>query len=84
MGLLLASLGTQVACIVAPRRPRYLAKLMLSLLAFLAGEGLAALGVGAALALGDLHPVHDLLVLAAVQWAAARWSGRQLPGEDRV
>jgi len=73
MGLLLASLGTQVAYIVAPRRPRYLAKLGLSLLAFLVGEGLAALGVGTTLALGDLHPVHDLLLLAASQWAAARW-----------
>ncbi len=78
MALLLASLGTQVAYILAPRRPPYLAKLGLSLLALLGGEGLAALGVGATLALGDLHPLHDLLLLAATQWFAARWAARRV------
>lgn len=75
MALVLAALATQVAYIMAPRRPHYLAKLGLSILAFLLGEGLAALGVGAQLTLGDLHPVHDVVLLVLFQWLAAHSSG---------
>jgi hypothetical protein len=35
--------------------------------------------VGARLALGELHPVNDLVVLALVQWAATRWMRRAQP-----
>ncbi len=73
LAVLLALLGTQLAYVAAPRRPRYLAKLGVSLLAFLLGEGIAALGVAADLALGDLHIVHDLLFLLLGQWVASRW-----------
>lgn len=72
MALLLAALGTQVSYIAAPRRPPYLAKLGLSILAILLGEGVAAAGIGAQLALGDLHPIHDGVLLIVFQWLAAR------------
>jgi hypothetical protein len=44
-----------------------------------AGEALAALGVGAGLAVGDLHVVNDLVLLALAQWGGTRWVRRQSP-----
>ena len=77
LALLLILLGTQVAYVVAPRAPHYLIRLGLSTLAVLLGEALALIGVGGRLALGELHPVTDVAVLALVQWAGTRWLRRQ-------
>lgn len=74
---LLILLGTQLAYAVAPRAPRYLIRLGLSAAAVLLGEGLGALGVGGRLALGDLHPVNDLAILAVLQWASGWWASRE-------
>jgi len=76
LAALVILLGTQLAYVVAPRAPRYLVRVGLSTLAVLLGEALGIAGVGGRLALGELHPVNDLVVLAAVQWAATRWSRR--------
>ena len=79
LATLLILLGTQLAYVVAPRAPHYLVRLGLSALALLLGEALGVAGVGAWLALGELHPVNDLVVLTALQWAATRWMGRAQP-----
>ena len=76
LAALVILLGTQLAYVVAPQAPRYLVRLGLSTLAVLLGEALGIAGVGGRLALGEWHPVNDLVVLAAVQWAATRWSRR--------
>jgi hypothetical protein len=76
LATLLILLGTQLAYVVAPRAPHYLVRLALSALAVLLGEALGVVGLGARLALGDLHPVNDLVVLAILQWAATRWMRR--------
>jgi len=76
LAALVILLGTQLAYVVAPRAPRYLVRLGLSALAVLLGEAFGVAGVGGPLAVGELHPVNDLLVLAAVQWAASRWARR--------
>ena len=75
--MLVILLGTQVAYIAAPRAPHYVVRLGLSTVAVLVGEGLALLGVGTRLAIGELHPVTDLAVLIALQWAGTRWLRRQ-------
>ena len=77
LALLLILLGTQLAYVVAPRAPHYLVRLGLSTLAVLLGEGLGAAGLGAALALGELHPLNDLALLVSLQWAAAWWARRE-------
>lgn len=77
LALLLILLGTQVAYVVAPRAPHYLIRLGLSALAVLLGEALALIGVGGRMALGELHPVTDVAVLALFQWAGTRWLRRQ-------
>ena len=79
LAALVILLGTQLAYVVAPRAPHYLVRLGLSALAVLAGEAFGVAGVGASLALGELHPVNDLVVLAIVQWAATRWAQRVQP-----
>jgi hypothetical protein len=79
LATLLILLGTQLAYLVAPRAPHYLVRLGLSALAVLLGEALGVAGVGARLALGELHPVNDLVVLAILQWGATRWMRRALP-----
>jgi hypothetical protein len=79
LAALVILLGTQLGYVVSPRAPHYLVRLGLSALAVLIGEAFAVAGVGAQLALGELHPVNDLLVLAIVQWAATRWVGRAQP-----
>jgi hypothetical protein len=70
-------LGTQVAYVIAPRRPHYLVRLGLSALALLLGELVAAAGLGQVLALGELHPATDLALLAAFQWFAGRVGRRE-------
>ena len=76
LAALLILLGTQLAYVVAPRAPHYLVRLGLSALAILLGEASGIAGLGARLALGELHPVNDLVVLAVVQRAATRWAAR--------
>jgi hypothetical protein len=73
LAALVILLGTQLAYLVAPRAPHYLVRLGLSALAVLLGEALGVVGVGAPLALGELHPVNDLVALAILQWAATQW-----------
>ena len=74
---MLILLGTQISYLVAPRAPHYLLRLVLSTLAVLTGEGLSLLGPAARLAVGELHPVADLALLALVQWAGTRFLRRQ-------
>jgi hypothetical protein len=73
LAALVILLGTQLAYVVSPRAPHYLVRLGLSALAVLLGEAFAAAGVGGPFALGELHPVNDLVALAILQWAATRW-----------
>jgi hypothetical protein len=77
LALLIALLGTQVAYLLAPRAPHYLVRLGISALAVLLGEGLGLLGVGSRFALGEVHPINDLVFLVALQWGAGRWLRRQ-------
>ena len=77
--MLVILLGTQLAYLVAPRAPHYLIRLGLSTLAVLVGEGLGLAGVGNRLAVGELHPINDLVVLALLQWAGTRWIRREQP-----
>jgi hypothetical protein len=79
LAALVILLGTQLAYVVSPRAPHYLVRLGLSALAILLGEAFAATGVGAPLAIGELHPVNDLVALAILQWAATRWVRRAQP-----
>jgi hypothetical protein len=79
LAALLILLGTQLAYVVAPRAPHYLVRLALSAAAVLLGEGLGAVGVGGRLALGDVHPVNDLMILAVLQWASGWWAAREQP-----
>jgi hypothetical protein len=79
LATLLILLGTQLAYVVAPRAPHYLVRLGLSALAVLLGEASAVAGMGAPLALGELHPLNDLVVLAVVHWAATLWARRVQP-----
>ena len=79
LAALVILLGTQLAYVVSPRAPHYLVRLGLSALAVLLGEAFAAGGVGAPLALGELHPINDLVALAILQWAATRWVRRAQP-----
>jgi hypothetical protein len=77
LAVLLIFLGTQVAYVVAPRRPHYLVRLGLSCAAVLLGELAGSAGVAKALALGDLHPASDVALLAVTQWLAGRVPGRE-------
>lgn len=79
LAALVILLGTQLAYLAAPRAPHYLVRLGLSALAVLLGEAFGVAGVGGPLALGELHPVNDLVLLAIVQWAATRWMRRTQP-----
>ncbi|TMG38541.1 MAG: hypothetical protein E6H92_05620 [Chloroflexi bacterium] len=76
LAILLILLSTQVAYVVWPRRPNYLFRLALSAVAFGLGELGATVILGSRLALGDLHPAVDLVLLAGLQLAATRWAGR--------
>jgi hypothetical protein len=77
LAVLLILLGTQVAYLVAPKAPHYLVRIGLSTLAVTIGEALAFAGVGGRLALGELHPLTDLVLLVLLQWAGSRWIVRQ-------
>lgn len=77
LALLVILLGTQVSYLIAPRNPHYVVRLGLSTLAVLLGETISLLGPGARLALGELHPITDLALLAVVQWAGSRFLRRQ-------
>jgi len=79
LATLVILLGTQLAYLVAPRAPHYLVRLGLSALAVLVGEASGLAGVGAPLALGELHPLKDLLVLAVLQWVVTAWVRRAQP-----
>jgi hypothetical protein len=79
LAALVILLGTQLAYVASPRAPHYLVRLGLSALAVLLGEAFGVAGVGAPLALGELHPVNDLVALAIMQWAATRWVRRAQP-----
>ncbi|MDQ6711876.1 MAG: hypothetical protein M3Z28_01620 [Candidatus Dormibacteraeota bacterium] len=79
LATLVILLGTQLAYVVAPRAPHYLVRLGLSALAVLLGEALGLAGVGAPLALGELHPVNDLVALVILQWGATQWVRRAQP-----
>jgi hypothetical protein len=79
LATLVILLGTQVAYLVAPRAPHYLVRLGLSALAVFVGEASGLAGVGAPLALGELHPVNDLVVLAVFQWVVTAWVRRAQP-----
>ena len=70
LALLLILIGTQVSYIVAPRAPSYLVRLALNTAAVLTGEAVSLLGMGSRLALGELHPVIDVALLAVFQWLA--------------
>jgi hypothetical protein len=76
LAVVLILLGTQVAYVIAPKRPHYLVRLGISALAVVIGELLAAVGVAGRLALGELHPLNDLALLAVLQWVGGRWAGR--------
>jgi hypothetical protein len=76
LAALVILLGTQLAYLVAPRAPHFLVRLGLSALAVLLGEASGLAGVGAPLALGELHPVNDLVLLAILQWAVTVWVRR--------
>jgi hypothetical protein len=77
LAILLALLGTQVAYLIAPRSPHYAVRLGLSALAVLLGEAIGRLGVGERFAVGELHPVTDLILLAVLQWVGTWWMRRQ-------
>jgi hypothetical protein len=76
LAILLILLATQVAYVIWPRRPNYLFRLGLSAMAFALGELGATLTLGSRLAVGDLHPAVDLVLLAGLQLAATRWAGK--------
>jgi hypothetical protein len=84
LALLVALLGTQLAYLSAPRRPAYLVRLGLSVAAVGLGEALALVGVGTRLAVGDLHVVNDLALVALAQWVATRWARRGRLAAERL
>lgn len=75
LAILLILLATQVAYVIWPRRPNYLFRLALSAVAFALGELGATVLLGSRLAVGDLHPAVDLVLLAMLQLGATRWVG---------
>lgn len=70
LAILLVLVATQLSYLIAPRAPHYLLRLGLSTLAVLIGEAISLVGPGARLAVGELHPITDLVILAVTQWAA--------------
>ena len=75
--ILVILLGTQVAYVLAPRRPPYLVRLGISALALLLGELSGAAGLLQSLALGELHPATDITLLILFQWLASRLVRRE-------
>lgn len=78
LAILLILVATQLSYLVAPGGPHYLIRLGLSTLAVLIGEAISLLGPGARLAVGELHPITDLAILAVLQWAGT-WALRRQP-----
>jgi protein-S-isoprenylcysteine O-methyltransferase Ste14 len=73
LAALLTLIGTQAACLLVPARASWPMRLAVSLGAVVLGEALGLAGLGRGLTVGDLHPYQDLALLAAGQWALARW-----------
>lgn len=76
LAILLVLILTQVVRVVVPGRGPYLWTLLLSLAGLVAGEVLAASGHFNAPSVGVIHPVADVLVIAALQGAGALIAGR--------
>jgi hypothetical protein len=72
LAVLLALLATQVAYMLAPSRAGYLLRLLTSAVAVGIGEAVGTLGLYPHLAVGDLHPLPDLVILAAAHWSLTR------------
>jgi len=67
LAALLVLLATQVTRLVAPRRGPYAWTLLLSVAGLVSGELIAASGHLDRPAVGVVHPLADVLVIAAVQ-----------------
>lgn len=74
--VLLVLVLTQVVRVVLPGRGPYLWTLLLSMAGLVAGEVIAASGHLNAPSIGVLHPLADVLVIAALQGAGALVAGR--------
>jgi hypothetical protein len=71
LAVLLVLVFTQVARVILPGRGPYLWTLALSVAGLVAGEVLAASGHLNGASIGVLHPVADVLAIAALQAAGA-------------
>ena len=71
LAVLLVLLTAQVVRLVLPGRGPYLWTVVLSAAGLVAGEVIAASGHLSSPALGVLHPLADLVVIAALQAAGA-------------
>jgi len=80
LAALLVLLATQVVRVVAPGRGPYAWTLLLSVAGLVTGELVAASGHLDGAAVGVVHPVADVLVIAAVQVVGQLLVG---PGRDR-
>ena len=67
LAALLVLLATQITRVVSPRRAPYAWTLLLSVAGLVIGELIAASGHLDGLAIGVVHPVADVLCIAAVQ-----------------
>jgi hypothetical protein len=76
LAVLLVLILTQVVRLVLPGRGPYLWTLLLSMAGLAGGEVLAASGHLNAVAVGVLHPLSDVLIIAVLQGAGAVVTGR--------
>lgn len=76
LALLLVMVLTQVVRVILPGRGPYLWTLLLSAAGLVAGEVLAASGHLNAPAVGVIHPLADVVVIAVLQGAGALVAGR--------
>ena len=76
LAVLLVLILTQVVRVVLPGRGPYLWTLLLSVAGLVAGEVVASSGHLSGPAVGVLHPVADILVIAALQVAGVFVAGR--------
>jgi len=79
LALLIVLVTAQVVRLVLPGRGPYLWTFLLSAAGLIAGEVIAASGHLNAPALGVLHPVADLVVIALLQAAGAVIATRRSP-----
>jgi hypothetical protein len=77
LAVLLVLVTTQVVRLVLPGRGPYLWTLLLSVAGLVVGEVIAASGHLNAPALGVLHPLADVAVIALLQAAGAVIAGRR-------